>query len=130
MAAGRYTFTIEQGATTDFEIRYLDASGNPVDLTGYSARLQVRPTKGSDTVYLTLSSSLLPDGTGLNLSGSDGNTPLTSGSIGIYIAACTSSLLTFDEGVYDLELYSGDSQCPYVVRLLEGKVKISKQVTR
>ena len=83
----------------------------------------------SPVVILSLSSSLNPDGTGINFSGSNGSTPPTSGSIGIYISACTSSMLNFDQAVYDLEIYSG-SNCPYVIRLLEGQVKLSKEITR
>jgi len=41
MGAGRYSFTIEQGTTTNFEIQYKDSSNNPVDLTGYSGRMQI-----------------------------------------------------------------------------------------
>lgn len=130
MAAGKYSFTIEQGSTLSFELQYKDASGNPIDLSGYSGRMQVRPTVDSTTIYLTLSSSLNSDGTGLNFSGSSGTTTPTSGSIGVYIAACTSSLLDFDTAVYDLELYSGSANCPYTVRLIEGQVKLSKEVTR
>ena len=131
MAAGKYNFVIEQGATTDFEVQYTDSSNNPVDLTGYTGRLQIRSTYAQDSgeLYLTLSSSLNSDGTGLNFSGSNGSTPPTSGSIGIYIAACTSSALTFNEALYDLEIYSGSASCPYTVRLLGGKVKLSKEVT-
>ena len=131
MAAGKYNFVIEQGATTDFEVQYTDSSNNPVDLTGYTGRLQIRSTYAQDSgvLYLTLSSSRNSDGTGLNFSGSNGSTPPTSGSIGIYIAACTSSALTFNEALYDLEIYSGSSHCPYTVRLLGGKVKLSKEVT-
>jgi hypothetical protein len=131
MPAGKYNFTIEQGATTQFEIKYKDSDGSPIDLTGYYGRLQIRPNYADDTtsVYLTLSSSLNPDGTGLNFSGSNGTTPPTSGSIGIYISSCTSSLLDFPTALYDLELYSG-SECPYTIRLLEGQVKLSKEVTR
>jgi hypothetical protein len=130
MAAGRYSFVIEQGATTNFEIQYKDSNGAPIDLTGYQARMQIRPTVDSTTVYLALSSSLNSDGTGLNLSGSNGAIPPTSGSIGIYIASCTSSMLNFDQAVYDLEIYSGSGACPFTVRLLEGQVKLSKEVTR
>jgi hypothetical protein len=83
----------------------------------------------SPTTYLTLSSSLNSDGTGLNFSGSKSAKPPTSGSIGIYIAACTSSALTFVTARYDLEIYSGSVLCPYTVRLLEGQVNLSKQVT-
>jgi len=130
MSAGRYSFTIEQGATLDFEVRYKDSNGEPINLEGYTGRMQIRPTIDSNTVYLTLSSSLNSDGTGLNFSGSNSDKPPSSGSIGIYIAACTSSLLNFDEAYYDLELYEGPGDCTYTIRLLEGKVKLSKQVTR
>jgi|TARA_R100000482_G_C5011177_1_gene95718 hypothetical protein len=131
MAAGRYSFVIEQGATTNFEIQYKDTNNNPIDLSDYTGRLQIRSTYAQDSgeLYLTLSSSRNPDGTGLNFSGSNGSTPPTSGSIGIYIAACTSSALTFNEAKYDLEIYSGSGHCPYTVRLLEGNVKLSKEVT-
>jgi hypothetical protein len=127
MAAGKYSFIIEQGATTNFQIDWTDSNGNPVDLTGYQARMQVRPNIESDIVYLSLSSSLLDScGTGIHLSGSNDTTPLESGSIGIYISAASSSLLTFNEAYYDLEMING---CE-VYRLLEGKVKLSKNVTR
>ena len=130
MAAGKYNFTIEQGATVDFEIQYKDSNNKPVDLTGYYGRMMIRSNfaDSSPTTYLTLSSSLNSDGTGLNFSGSKSAKPPTSGSIGIYIAACTSSALTFVTARYDLEIYSG-SNCPYTVRLLEGQVNLSKQVT-
>jgi len=128
MSAGRYSFTIEQGATLDFELAYKDSNNNPIDLTGYQGRMQIRPSVGSDTVYITLSSSLEPDGTGLNFSGSDGLNPPTSGTIGIFISANSSSLLNFNEASYDLELATG-SEFPIVTRLLEGNVKLSKNVT-
>ena len=131
MAAGRYSFVIEQGATTNFEIQYKDSNNNPINLSDYTGRLQIRSTYAQDSgeLYLTLSSSKNPDGTGLDFSGSNGTTPPTSGSIGIYIAACTSSALTFNEAKYDLEIYSGSGHCPFTVRLLEGNVKLSKEVT-
>jgi len=134
MAAGKYSFIIEQGTTVNFEIQYKDSNNNPVDLTGYDGRMQIASNYASDstrTVYLTLSSSLNLDGTGLNFSGSNGTTPPTSGSIGIYIASCTSSLLTFPTAYYDLELYypGVDPNCPITTRLLEGQVRLSQQVT-
>ena len=128
MSAGRYSFTIEQGATLDFELAYKDSNNDPIDLTGYQGRMQIRPSIGSETTYITLSSSLEDDRTGLNLSGSDGLNPLASGTIGIFISANSSSLLNFEEAVYDLELATG-SEFPVVTRLLEGNVKLSKNVT-
>lgn len=125
MAAGKYSFIIEQGSTYQSELVYKDSVGQPIDLTDYSARMQIRPSPGSTTLYLTLSSSIGPDGSGLNLNGLNGSTPKTSGSIGIIISAYSSSLLTFDQAVYDLELYSGS----FVTRIIEGRVQLSKEVT-
>tara|TARA_R100001443_G_scaffold454_1_gene1817 strand:+ start:2286 stop:2696 length:411 start_codon:yes stop_codon:yes gene_type:complete len=132
MAAGKYDFTIEQGATVDFAIQYKDSGSTPIDLTGYQARMQFRPTFASDVIYLTLSSSLGPCGTGLNFSGSgglDADLPPTSGSIGIYLTAVSSSQLTFDAALYDLEIATGSGDCATVTRLLEGVVKLSKNIT-
>jgi len=127
MPAGRYNFLIEQGTTFQLELQYKDSNNNPIDLTGYSGRLQIRQTIPSTTVLLCLSSSLQPDGTGINFSGSNGTTPPTSGSIGIYISAVSSSQLTFDQAVYDLEIESSGG---FVTRLIEGNVQLSKEVTR
>jgi hypothetical protein len=125
MSAGKYNFTIEQGATYTVEIQYKDSNNDPIDLTGYSGRMQIRPAIGSTTTYLCLSSSLQSDGTGLNFSGSAGINPPISGTIGIYISAASSSALTFNQGVYDLEIASGS----FVARLLQGNVQLSKEVT-
>jgi len=131
MSAGRYPIYIEQGASLDFEVQYLDSNGNPVDLSGYSAKMQIRSAPAATTAYITLTSTLQPDGSGLNLSGSHSTKPPSSGSIGVFISACSSSDLTFTDAVYDLELsvpYEGG--CDYVTRLIQGPVRLSKEVTR
>jgi len=130
MAAGIHNFTIEQGTTVDFEVQYKDANLVPIDLTRYSGRMQIRSNYADNhpTTYITLSSSLAPDGTGLNFSGSAtrGLKPPKSGSIGVYINAESSSAFNFAKAKYDLELYSGS----LVIRLLEGTVTLDKEVTR
>ena len=128
MSAGRYSFTIEQGSTLNFELQYKNSSGSAINLSGYGGKMQIKSNyaDNSPTIYLTLSSSLQADGTGLNFSGSNGSTPTASGSIGVFISAATSSLLTFDTALYDLEIASGS----IVTRILEGQVKLSKEVTR
>jgi len=126
MAAGKYSFVIEQGATTNFQINWNNESGSAIDLSGYQARMQIRQGVEASDVLLSLSSSLKSDNTGINLSGSNFITPLASGSIAVYISAVSSSALNFGEAFYDLELVKGNE----VTRLLEGKVKLSKNVTR
>lgn len=132
MAAGNYAFNLEQGTTIQYEIQYTDSNNDPIDLTGYWGKMQIRSDYAdkSPITYITLSSSLNPDGTGLNFNGSTGLNPPTSGTIGLFIAACTSSLFTFTKARYDLELFSGDPDCPITTRLIEGQVSISKQTTR
>ena len=90
--------------------------------------MQIRISIDAVTASLTLSSSLQADGTGLNFSGSAarGLKPPTSGSIGVYILAASSSAFNFAKAKYDLELYSGS----FAVRLLEGTVTLDKEVTR
>lgn len=128
MAAGKYNFTIEQGTTVNLELAYKDVSGSAIDLTGYGGRMQIRPDFADNTTtsYIYLSSSLAADGTGLNFSGSAGLNPPASGTIGIYISAASSSALNFDSALYDIEIQSGS----IVTRLLQGTIKLSREVTR
>ena len=127
MAAGIYNIIIEQGTTVDFKIQYKDASGSAINLTGYNAGMQIRSNYADNnpTTYLTLSSSLKADGTGLNMNSA------STGYIGIFISACTSSLLNFGSARYDLEIYTGSvGSCPITTRLLEGQVQLSRETTR
>jgi len=128
MSAGKYNFTIEQGTTIRLELQYKDSSGSAIDLTGYSGRMQIRPDYADNTKksYIYLSSSLNDDGTGLNFSGSSGLNSPVSGTIGLYISAVSSSTLNFDTAYYDIELQTGS----IVTRLLQGTIKLSREVTR
>ena len=121
--AGKYSFVIDQGATFERTVRYTDSSGNPVDLSDYGARMQIRPSATSDQIFLNISSTPGVDGSGLTITA-------PSGTIGIKISAYSSSLFTFGEANYDLELYSGSGATEYVIRLLEGRVKLNKNTTR
>lgn len=124
MPAAKYSFKVEQGATLTFNVQWTDDSGTPVDLTTYDdAKMQIRSDYADingNTLYATLTSSLdaSPSNTGLFLS--------SSGTINVFLSADTTEGFTFEEGLYDLELYKGG----VVERLLEGKVTVSKEVTR
>jgi hypothetical protein len=117
MAAGKYNMTIEQGSTLNLQLLYKDSNNAIIDLSGYSAKMQIKSdfADNSPTTYLTLSSSV---GSGLTI------TPV-SGTIDVLIPAESSSLMTFDTAYYDLEITTGS----IVTRVLQGTVKISKQVT-
>jgi hypothetical protein len=125
MPAAKYSFKVEQGATLTFNIEWRDNDNNPIDISGSydSAKMQIRSDYADingNTLYATLTSSLSasPSVTGLFLS--------SSGTINVFLSAETTERFTFEEGLYDLELYKGG----VVERLLEGKVTVSKEVTR
>tara|TARA_B100000963_G_scaffold318686_1_gene299967 strand:- start:1225 stop:1641 length:417 start_codon:yes stop_codon:yes gene_type:complete len=131
MSAGKFSFTIEQGATTDFEIIFKDSNGVPVNLRGREAAMQIRNLKNGPVLFATLTSSLgdtyskNASGSFLSLSGSSLTDPLSSGSIGVYIGHAVTNEFTFDEAFYDLELTNGQER----IRLIEGKVRNTSQVT-
>lgn len=114
MTAGIYDITIEQGATFTLSATWKDSAGVPVNLTGYSARMQVRSTYENEDVLVSLTSP-----TNITLGGALGTILAT-------ISATDTQKLSIQEGVYDLELeLSG-----VVTRLLQGRATISREVTR
>ena len=54
MAAGRYSFVIEQGATTDFQIDYKDSGSSPINLAKYQAKMQIKSTYGTVDLHILL----------------------------------------------------------------------------
>ena len=133
MAAGRYSFVIEQGATTDFEIQYKDSGSNAIDLSGQYAEMRIRTSYGG-TALATLTSSMGATNLSytkhsgssfLSISGSDLATPITSGSIGVYIGHTLTDAFTFDKAYYDIEVTNGHAR----TRILQGRVKLSKDIT-
>ena len=131
MAAGIYNFIIEQGTTVDFRIDYKDSNNVPFDLTEYEARMQIRDSPKGSVLYANLTTTKDSCGTGLDLTPDVDGTiyPKTSGSISINISAASSSAFTFDQAYYDLEIVSGSGTCEVVTRILQGKIKLSKEVT-
>lgn len=115
MAAGLYDITIEQGATFQMNLTWKDSTGTPVNLTGYTARMQVRENYEAESTLVSLTST----GGDIVLGG-------VLGTIAITIAASATQSLQLDEAVYDLELVNGTT----VTRLLQGKAVISREVTR
>ena len=124
MAAGNYSFTIEQGTTFTRVFKYKDENGAPVDLTGYDVRMQIRSSYDS-AVLASLTSgsgdfvvSVPPDA-------ADGVTD--KNQIKLTISATNTAAYTFDQALYDIEL---ESETGVVTRLLQGKIKLSREVTK
>lgn len=88
----------------------------PVDLTGCTARMQVRATLESPDVLLELTTT----NGGIILGDADG-------TITRFMSDTDTTALTWEDGVYDLEVEfpGGD-----VRRLLCGDVIVSREITR
>jgi hypothetical protein len=115
MAAGKYDIVIEQGASFSMTITWKDSTDAPVNLGGYTARMQVRTTHDSPEALVSLTS-----GSGITLGGA-------LGTIEVAIAPAVTAALPPSDAVYDLELQSSGGD---VTRLLQGSVTISPEVTR
>ena len=112
MPAGKHNLQIEQGAQFTTTFTWKDSSGDPVDLTSYSARIKFKEEKGGTELYDSNTNS------DITLGG-------TAGTITLTIPTADTANFTFDNGLWDLEMtLSGE-----VTRLLEGRVYLSKEVT-
>jgi hypothetical protein len=103
-----------QGANFDYQLTWTVA-GSAVNLTGYSARMQVRQYADSTATVFSF-----VNGTGITLGG-------TAGTITLAAVATATSPVETGQYVYDLELVSGAG---YVTRLVEGNFVVYAEVTR
>lgn len=121
MPAGVYNFNVEQGVGMHFTVEYRDGSGAPKDLTDWFARGQIKSRMSdcdpiaefviefTDRAEGKLKVGLPPDAlTDVKIKGNRYD--------------------SFLEAVYDIELYKADDD--EVIRLLNGTVKISPEVTK
>jgi hypothetical protein len=108
-----YNITAYQGATYDLNLTWA-IGGTAVNLTGYTAAMQVRINPADSSTILSLT-----NGSGITLGG-------TAGTIAVAVSANTMGSATPGNYVYDLELNSGGQ----VTRLLQGSFAIQAEVTR
>jgi hypothetical protein len=130
MIAGKYNIICQQGSTFDLEMTlqypnpdYPESCADPLDcpefldwnLTGYTARMQVRkyPESATPEIELTTSNNRI------TLGGA-------SGTIQLLIRAEDTAALEFS-GVYDLEIVAPNNE---IDRIIEGTFTLSKEVTK
>ena len=126
MIAGVYNITIEQGTTFYRLIDVMEPTVLDPDvyeafnLTGYTARMQIRRTVDNSTPMLSLVS---PTASGNGITVMDG----ANNAISINITAATTATLE-TSGVYDLEIIKTSTGA--VSRLIQGTITLSLEVTR
>lgn len=123
--AAKKDFTVQAGATwTEGPLTY-KVNGTPVDLTSWSARMQVRATTGSPDIILNLTDTAVSPDPRLILGG-------VLGTIGIQVEAVDTSTLNDDQAdvvlVYGLEIFKNVGGVEQVIPLLQGNLTIKPEV--
>lgn len=111
MSAGKYNIDIEQGADWGRTLQ-LYAEDAVMPLTGYSFAGKIRQEKGSTLTMAVFTTAI---------------TNAAQGIIYISLANSVTSTLTAGTAYYDVEMTYPDST---KIRLLEGMINITREVTR
>lgn len=127
-----FPLTAVRGSTWEDDFEYQDEDGQPFDLAGYEARMQVRTLDGryglsdAETLVMELTTSngrlSIPD-------------PIDGRVVLLVSAADTEMLNPLNERkvklVYSVELYRPVGADPeYVIPLVEGSLSVRGEVTR
>lgn len=115
MAAANYNFTLEQGVPLTKTIFLKNANDTIKDLTGFTAKMQLKQYPAHSDVLLELS----------NTNGKI-NINTVAGSVSMIFSAEDTASLLFSEVSYDLFLYNGSS----TFRAIEGKITVKEVVTK
>lgn len=110
MRKTRYDTELTRGSTFRRVFLLKKADGTPLDLTGYDVRSYMRQTHTS------------PDFISLNAQVENA----AEGKISLSLPASVTDLITYQKGVYDVELLypNGDVQ-----QLVYGKINVDQEVT-
>ena len=114
--AGIYNIIADQGATFTRQLTWKDTDGSAINLTGYTARMQLRSSvdaSGAAVLELTTENNRIVLGG-------------TAGTIDLSVSAASMGSVTANTYVYDLELVSG----AVVTRLVQGTFQVRAEVTR
>lgn len=114
--AVQYNVEIDQGADWFFNVTYENPAGTPVNITNYTAALQLRSLP-TDPTYV------------LNLTTGNGGIAINGATGLVEVHATANQTRDVDEGVYyyDLEITSPTG---IVTRLVQGQAGVSAEVTR
>jgi hypothetical protein len=113
--AGQKNFEVDQNATFTFITEYKDSGDNAIDLTGASAKMQIRDTKGGSKLAVTLTS---PSG-GIIIDG-------PNGKLTIKLTSTQTNKLFYPKSSYDIMVVDSNGN---KIKLLEGFMTLNRSVT-
>lgn len=103
-----------QGKTINFEVIW--GGGSPIDVTGFSAKMQARQTATATDLLADFSDT----NSRISVGGADGKFTIS-------MSAADSAVLKPCVGVYDFEITDGSGN---VYLVISGKFKIQPEVTK
>lgn len=115
MSAGIKNLIIDQGSDWFITFTYKDSTGTPINLTGFTANLQLRTSYDAPTAALSLTSIA-----GITITA-------LSGQIAVHATATQTGAITAGDYVYDLEITSSTG---IITRIIQGRATVTPQVTR
>lgn len=125
--AASLNLVVQAGATWTEQLTYKDANGDPIDLTTWSARMEVRASMSAPIATMTLLSSDVSPDPRLVLGGA-------LGTINIVVEAIDTTAMINNNSetklVYGLELYKMSGPVEKVLSLLLGEITVSPEVVR
>ncbi len=113
--AGQKNFEVDQNATFSFIVEYKDENDDAIDLTGASAKMQVRDTKGGSKLAVTLTS---PSG-GITIDG-------PNGKLTVRMTPTQTSKIFYPKSSYDVMVVDSNGN---KIKLLEGFMTLNRSVT-
>lgn len=125
--AGKADFNVQGGSTWTESTVYKDANGTAIDLTSWSARMQIRAKIDDVTPLLTLTDAAASPNPRLTLGGVLGTLGITVEAVG------TASLVNGNADtklVYGIELYKTVGGVEKVIPYLMGAINVSAEVVR
>lgn len=129
MAAGIYDITIEQGADWRLVITWKDDKAAPMDLAGFTARMQVRESFASKVKVFELTT----ENGQITLGGADGIVTMELPAAITAAVAINPTKTTWIDGkqaqqlVFDLEMISPAGA---ITRLIQGSALFVPEVTK
>jgi len=115
MSAGKVNLIIDQGADWYQNFIYQYSTGTAINLTGYTAELQLRSNVANSIAALTLTT-----GSGITITGA-------TGTIALHATAAQTTAISAGFYQYDLEITSATN---IVTRLVYGQIQVTPQVSR
>ena len=117
MTAGIYNMVMDQGSIWTLQVEYQDPNGTPINLNGFTAKMQLRSHPNDLDAALTLSTA-------------NGDIVITGATGTINITASSTETGAIDEGPYFYDLEITNTVTNEDTRIIQGQIVVSAEVTR